>query len=244
MSLVTSARPGTRGLSRSAGGSADVSVMPPPRRPSRPLIPDRRAAPRTDPVRTAHHDAIYTLARASELHDRDTGDHVIRIRIIVERIAVQMDFDDEDAEALAYDAMLHDVGKLRVPAEILRKPDGLTDDERELMQAHTVYGEQILSVRPSFARAAVIARSHHERFDGSGYPDGLSGEAIPLAARITAVADVLDALMSDRAYKRAWSWDRAMDQVCGLRRTQLDPEVIAALRRCAASGDLEDVWAG
>ncbi|MHC4991127.1 MAG: HD-GYP domain-containing protein [Planctomycetota bacterium] len=203
---------------------------------------DRRSRPRTDPARTAHHDAVYTLARASELHDSDTGQHVLRIRSIVEQLALQLNFDADDAEALGYDAMLHDVGKLRLPAALLQKADALTSAERGRIESHTVLGEELLSERPSMLRAASIARSHHERYDGQGYPDGRLGEEIPLAARITAVADVLDALLSARAYKEAWSFEQAFDAVCRLAGSQLDPEVVAALRRCHDAGTLREVW--
>jgi len=188
---------------------------------------DRRAAPRTDPDRRAQHDVIYTLARAAEAHDAHTGEHVLRIRAVVELIAERLGIDD--AEALGYDAMLHDVGKLMVPVEILQKPGELTADERTTMEAHTHHGETLLADRPTLARAARIARSHHECWDGTGYPDGLRGNAIPLEARLTAVADVLDALAMERAYKSAWSFDDALAKIQSLAGTHLDPEIVGAL---------------
>jgi putative two-component system response regulator len=203
---------------------------------------DRRSGPRTDPTQRAHHDAIYTLARAAELHDEDTGNHVVRIRLIVERLAGQMGFACTDAEALGYDAMLHDVGKLTTPHDVLKKPGKLTDDERGVMESHTSLGERLLSSRPSMQRAARIARSHHECWDGSGYPDALRGEAIPLEARITAAADVLDALVADRCYKESWSYRQALEEVCALAGTKLDPDVVAALRRCDEQGNLRDIF--
>ncbi len=216
---------------------------PPPTNPGSPPPPiERRQQPRVDPHRCAHHDAIYTLARASELHDQDTGDHVLRIRLIVERIALQMGFDPEEAEALGYDAMLHDVGKLTVPREILQSRSALSDADRLIMQLHTVNGERLLAERPSLQRAAIIARAHHECFDGSGYPEGLAGEAIPIVARITAAADVLDALMSERAYKRAWTYERALAAVVDLAGTQLDPYVVEALRRCNEQCSLSAIY--
>jgi putative two-component system response regulator len=203
---------------------------------------DRRANARTDPGQRAHHDAIYTLARAAELHDEDTGNHVVRIRLIVERLAMQMGFAFIDAEALGYDAMLHDVGKLTTPHDVLKKPGQLTEEERLVMESHTIQGERLLSSRPSMRRAASIARSHHECWDGSGYPDALRGEAIPLEARITAAADVLDALVADRCYKESWSYRQALDEVCALAGTKLDPDVVAALRRCDAAGELRGIF--
>ena len=203
---------------------------------------DRRANARTDPAQRTHHDAIYTLARAAELHDEDTGNHVVRIRLIVERLAGQMGFAPADAETLGYDAMLHDVGKLTTPHDVLKKPGRLTDEERGVMESHTIQGERLLSSRPSMRRAARIARSHHECWDGSGYPDALRGDEIPLEARITAAADVLDALVADRCYKESWSYRQALDEVCTLAGTKLDPGVIAALRRCDAAGELRDIF--
>jgi putative two-component system response regulator len=203
---------------------------------------DRRTAPRLNPARAAHYDAIYTLARASEAHDEDTGSHVLRIRRIVERLAIELGHDEETARDLGHDAMLHDVGKLRIPPSVLKKPGELTDAERTVMESHTVRGERLLSDRPTMQRAARIARSHHECWDGTGYPDGLSGQDIPMAARITAVADVLDALISERCYKQSWSYEQAMKEVISLAGTKLDPEVIDALRRCDAEGTLRDVF--
>ncbi len=201
---------------------------------------DRRGAPRGDVSTRAHHDAIYTLARAAELHDEDTGDHVVRIRLIVEQIAKKLGL--EDAVELGYDAMLHDVGKLTVPVEVLRKPGALTEKERAAMQAHTIHGERVLSARPSMRRAAGIARSHHECWDGSGYPDGLTGGEIPLEARITAAADVLDALVADRCYKESWSYREALQEVCDLAGTKLDPGIVEALKECDQEGSLRDIF--
>lgn len=201
-------------------------------------LDDRRATERTDPDRTAHHDAIYEFARASEVHDGDTGRHVLRIRAIVEAIALEMGFDPRDAEALGYDAMLHDVGKLHIPRALLAKPDRLSDDERRVVESHTVLGERVLAGRPGMARAARIARSHHEHWSGGGYPDGLAGDAIPPEARITAAADMLDALLADRSYKAAWSYERAIEEVVASGGRQLDPTVIDALRAADRRGSL------
>lgn len=199
---------------------------------------DRRAKARLDPRKAAHHDAIYTLARASEAHDEDTGAHVLRIRSLVEQIALEMGLEADDAAELGYDAMLHDVGKLRIPPEILRKPGELTEAERGIMESHTIRGELLLADRRSFQRAARIARSHHENWNGSGYPDRLRGQAIPLEARITAAADVLDALIAQRAYKQSWAYEQAIGAVIALSGTKLDPAVVEALRRCQAGAGL------
>lgn len=199
---------------------------------------DRRERERSDPRDRAHRNAIFALARVSEVHDQDTGSHVLRIRSIVEQIALRMGFSPNDAAALGDDAILHDVGKLRVPVDVLKKPEAFTERERGLMQQHTVRGERMISGLEGMQRAARIARCHHERWDGSGYPDGLAGEAIPLEARITAAADVLDALIATRCYKESWSYSDAMQEVLALSGTHLDPAVVDAVKRCNAEGAL------
>jgi len=203
---------------------------------------ERRTRARNNAGQAAHHDAIYTLARASELHDEDTGNHVLRIRAIVRAIAIKMNFTAEDADSLGYDAMLHDVGKLTIPPSILKKPDALTTDERAIMESHTTRGEDLLGARPSMRRAARIARSHHEAWDGTGYPDGLRGDAIPIEARITSAADVFDALVSTRCYKQAWSYEQAFQEVVRLSGSRLDPAVIASLESCNRNGDLSAIF--
>jgi len=203
---------------------------------------DRRDRRRANPERASHHDAIFTLARASELHDEDTGAHVMRIRLIVTQVALHLEAADIDAEDLGYDAMLHDVGKLRIPPEVLKKPGLLTAFERQVMESHTVRGERLLSDRPSMRCAARIARSHHEAWNGSGYPDGLKGKAIPLEARITAAADILDALIAQRCYKESWTYDQALREVISLSGTKIDPDVTAALQRCNADGSLCEIF--
>lgn len=203
---------------------------------------DRRMRLRGNSERDAHHDAIFLLARASELQDEDTGAHVLRIRGIVEQIALQMGFSETDAEDLGHDAMLHDVGKLRIPPEVLKKPGVLTPYERQIMESHTVRGERLLSDRPSMKRAARIARSHHEAWDGSGYPDRLFQRQIPLEARITAAADVLDALISQRCYKQSWTYEQALREVVALAGSRLDPEVVAALVQCNERGSLRPIF--
>ena len=127
--------------------------------------------------------------------------------------------------------MLHDIGKIRVPESVLASTGQLAGEEWELMQHHTTWGAQFLANRPSLDLAATIARSHHERCDGSGYPDGLSGEAIPEAATIVAVADSFDAMTHDRPYKAGRSIDQAVREITACSGTQFNPRVVAALER-------------
>ncbi|MCA9297182.1 MAG: HD-GYP domain-containing protein [Phycisphaerales bacterium] len=203
---------------------------------------DRRDRSRPTSPHTHHLDAVFTLARTSEIYDEDTGAHVLRIRHIVERLAIALGWNTDDAELLGCNAMLHDIGKLYVPPEILKKSAGLLPHERMIMQMHTERGARLLAGRESMEQAARIARSHHEWWNGEGYPDQLAGEAIPIEARITAVADVLDALMARRSYKEPWSFEKAYNEIRRLAGTQLDTNVVDALNRCNDDGSLSQLF--
>jgi len=203
---------------------------------------ERRTSNRPSTARTVHLDALFTLARTSEIYDEDTGAHVMRIRQIVERLARRLGWNADDAALLGCDAMLHDIGKLYVPTEVLRKTTALTSPERSLMNMHTERGHRLLAGRAAMRQAANIARHHHEWWNGAGYPDGLAGEDIPIEARITAVADVLDALMARRAYKEPWTFDRAVNEVRRLEGTHLDPHVVDALNSCNDDGSLSQLF--
>lgn len=203
---------------------------------------DRRSHLREDGDGRAHRDAVFMLARASEVHDEDTGSHLQRIRMLVRHIAQRLGFTEDEAEALGCDAMLHDIGKLRVPVDVLKKPEAFTPRERDLMQQHALRGERLLLGLPGMQRAARIARHHHERWDGGGYPDGLAGEAIPLEARITAAADVLDALIAARCYKQSWSYEDALREVLALSGSHLDPRVVTALRSADEEAALRPIF--
>ncbi len=140
--------------------------------------------------------------------------------------------------------MIHDVGKAQVPDVILKKPGALTAEERTEIQKHTVWGHELLVDNQEFETACEVARSHHERWDGTGYPDGLTGEAIPIAARITAVADVYDALTSVRPYKSAWTAREAIDEIRRLRGAHFDPDVVDAFLQLYDAGVLRMLEAG
>ena len=154
---------------------------------------EQRVKERTAELHAANMDAIYMLAEAAEAKDLDTGRHVRRIQAYARALALQLGMKDAEAEQVGYSAILHDVGKLHVPDRILAKPGPLDREERMEMQEHTIVGEKILSPREFFALSRQIARSHHENWDGSGYPDHLDGQRIPAAARIVHVVDVYDA---------------------------------------------------
>ncbi len=185
-----------------------------------------RVRARTAELHMANMDAIYMLAVASEAKDADTGAHVRRIQQLARSLGQRVGLDAYASDELGYSAILHDVGKMIVPDHILKKPGPLTDDERELMEQHTVAGERILAQSDFFRTARLIARSHHENWDGSGYPDRIGGEEIPLAARIVHVVDVYDALVNSRVYKPAWSAEAALEELRRLAGQAFDPELV------------------
>jgi PAS domain S-box-containing protein len=197
---------------------------------------EQRVCERTKQLNDAHMEAIYMLAVASEAKDQDTGRHVRRIQKLARELSLRLGFSQTDADDIGHSAILHDVGKIHVADEILTKPGPLDDRERARMQLHTLAGERILSESSFFDRARAIARSHHENFDGSGYPDGLSKEQIPVAARIVHLADVYDALTHDRVYKKAWPRERAAAEIHAARGTMFDPEVVQAFDAVASNG--------
>jgi PAS domain S-box-containing protein/putative nucleotidyltransferase with HDIG domain len=193
---------------------------------------------RTSDLHDANMEAIYMLAVASESKDEDTGRHVRRIERHCRAIARELGFDDAAAERIGYSAILHDVGKIHVPDHILKKPGPLTDDERRIVQEHTLAGERILSSRPFFEVARRIARSHHENWNGSGYPDSVGGQAIAVEARIVHLADVYDALTTARVYKRAWTEADAAGVIAESRGRMFDPEVVGAFESLRTRGEL------
>ncbi len=183
----------------------------------------------TQLARAAETDAkrhsVFMLARAAEARDGTTGAHIYQVRDLAAALAEATGADPEEAERIGWSAMLHDVGKLRVPDRILLKPGRLDDEEWEVIKRHAAWGEELLDGGEHFALARRIARWHHEDWDGSGYPDGLAGFQIPFEARIVRVADMYDALRAERPYKPAWTEDQALTEVQRSRGVQLDPEL-------------------
>lgn len=192
---------------------------------------ENKVQERTKELREANMEAIYMLAVASEAKDFDTGAHVKRIQRYTELLSIEMGLPAGTAERFGYSAILHDVGKMIVPDSILKKAGPLTAEERKIIESHTVAGERILSSKPFFELAREIARSHHENWNGTGYPDGLKGEAIPLVARIVRVVDVYDALLSPRVYKPAWTRENAADAIRKGRAELFDPAIVAQFER-------------
>jgi putative two-component system response regulator len=182
-------------------------------------------------LRLSREETADRLAKAIELHDSSTGEHVHRMAVIAAFLGGHMGLSADHVQLLRAAAPMHDVGKIGIPGEILRKPGRLTSEEREEMQRHTVIGHDILSNSESklLRIAAMIALTHHERYDGSGYPSGLAGLEIPLEGRITAVADVFDALLTDRCYRPALSVASAVAFMEDGRGTHFDPEIVDVL---------------
>jgi len=177
-----------------------------------------------------HLEALHRLALAAEYRDDATHEHPQRVARTAALIAREMRLPDEQVWILRHAAQLHDIGKIGVPDEIMLKPGPLDPDEFELMKTHTVIGWQMLSGSSArvLAVAAHVALSHHERFDGRGYPNLLAGDAIPMPARIAAVADVFDTLTHVRPYRQAFSVDRAVDEIRRMARSTFDPRVVGA----------------
>jgi CHASE2 domain-containing sensor protein len=185
---------------------------------------------RTVELRETQLEVIHRLAQATESRDQETGLHLERMSRMCERLGLAMGLTATEAETLRNASLLHDVGKIGVPDAILHQPGGLSPDDRELMRRHTTIGAELLSGSSSevMRMAEEIARTHHERWDGKGYPVGLAGEAIPLVGRICAVCDVFDALLSDRPYKEPWPVHEALDQLRRERGQHFDPAVVDA----------------
>ena len=179
-------------------------------------------------------ETIMRLGVAAEYRDKETGNHLNRMSRYSREIAKEMGLDEQVCEHIFYASPLHDVGKLGTPDAILLKPGKLTADEYEIMKQHTTIGARILSgsSSPLLRLAERIAISHHEKWNGSGYPAGLKGEEIPLVGRIVAAADVFDALASKRVYKAAFSIEKVLEIMHNDTGSHFDPQVIEALDRC------------
>ncbi|MEI8395463.1 MAG: HD domain-containing phosphohydrolase [Rhodospirillaceae bacterium] len=189
--------------------------------------------------------SVELLARAAELHDSDTGNHILRVNDYSRFLAEMAGMPESFCEGIGSFAALHDVGKMSVDKAVLHKRGRLDAAELVEMQRHVTYGYDILSVSPRLAMAAEIARHHHEKWDGSGYPDGRRGRDIPIAARLVAIADVYDALRSDRPYKPGFSHERSVEiMTAGDERidphAHFDPELLRLFTRYHR--EFERIW--
>ena len=194
---------------------------------------EARVRERTQNLEESRQEALEHLARAAEFRDDVTGQHTLRVGRLAAAIAHELGWDNVACNLMRAAAPLHDIGKIGIPDTILLKSGRLTPDEFAVMKTHTTIGAAILagSRAPVFVLAQEIAISHHERWDGAGYPSGLAGEAIPMAGRIVCAADVFDALTNERPYKRAMTADAAQAHINADAGSHFDPAVVAALNR-------------
>lgn len=183
---------------------------------------------RTKQLDNALQSAIEMLGEVGQLNDTDTGVHMWRMADYCAILARAIGWQEEQVELLKLAAPLHDTGKVGIPHSILKSPNKLSDEEWEIMRQHTVIGHQILikSDAPLFKLAAEVALGHHERWDGTGYPFGLTGHEIPQSARIVALADVFDALTMERSYKQSWTVEEALGHIKKAAHSHFDPELV------------------
>jgi len=197
---------------------------------------------RTEELRTSHLEVVRRLAQTAEWHDDTTGHHIARMSRLAHRLALAAGVEPERADMLLQASALHDIGKIGIPDRVLLKPGKLDDEEWALMKTHTTIGAQILSGSKSdvLRMAETIALTHHERWDGKGYPDGLAGSAIPIEARICSICDVFDALISERPYKKAWPVSEALAEIARMSGQAFEPWLVEVfLREIAPDAETE-----
>ncbi len=189
-----------------------------------------KSAQAQEEIEATQREIIFTMAEAGEARSKETGYHVKRVSEYCRLLAVKRGMSDTEAEVLRLSSPMHDIGKIAIPDSILLKPGRLTDEERKVMMTHAALGYYILnhSERRLLRSAAIVAYQHHERWDGAGYPCGIKGEAIHVYGRVAAVADVFDALASDRVYKKAWELPRIIELFEAERGKQFDPDLATA----------------
>lgn len=181
-------------------------------------------------VKDSYTEMIFRFALVAEYKDEATGTHLVRIADYSTEIAKGLGLPEDDIHYLRYASPMHDIGKLVIPDSILKKPSGLTPDEREVIKKHTTLGSDIFkgTRSPLLKVSSIISLTHHERYDGTGYPKGLKGKQIPLFGRIVALADVFDALTTKRPYKDAYDFDEALEMVKSQSGKHFDPVILKA----------------
>ena len=202
-------------------------------------------------ITNGYPDVLLQLARAVEVKDPYTHGHSARTAHTAIELGICMGLPPDQLRVIARGAYLHDLGKIAIPDHILNKPSGLTAEERTVIETHPCLGYEMASAAPELREALDVIRHHHERFDGTGYPDGLAGEAIPVEARVVTVADVWDALTSDRSYRPGWSPSEALAHIEAGRGSHFDPRVVDAVVQLAVDlgvprrsdgGDVGAAW--
>ena len=191
---------------------------------------DFKVRDQTRELNESNLELIRRLGIASEFRDNDTGMHIVRISHYCRVLAMAIGMDETEADLLLQTSPMHDVGKIGIPDEILLKPGKLSDEERTIMMRHTEIGAKIIGRHENrlLQMARTIALTHHERWDGKGYPQGIGGEDIPIEGRIVALADVFDALISERPYKQAWPMDKAVELIQQESGRHFDPALVEA----------------
>jgi len=204
---------------------------------------EQRVYDRTAQLEDARNEILQRLALAAEYRDDDTHQHTLRVGEASARLAAALGLPDQQVQRLRQAAPLHDIGKIGISDVVLLKPAKLTPEEFEHVKTHTLIGGRILSDSPVpvLQLGREIALTHHERWDGGGYPHGLRGERIPLSGRIVTVADVFDALIHDRPYKHAWPVERAVAEIAAQQGRQFDPDVVHAFLGLVEQGALPAV---
>lgn len=188
----------------------------------------RMANERADKLQTLSEEIVQTLAVTIDAKDKYTNGHSFRVSRYAMALARSLGWTEEEIQKLGREGLLHDIGKIGVPDVVLNKPGRLTDEEFAIIKSHTTIGDEILNQSGSLLDAAKVARHHHERYDGKGYPDRLQGEEIPLHARTVAIADAYDAMRSDRIYRKGLPKDTIRYEMIRGRGTQFDPELLDA----------------
>lgn len=197
------------------------------------VILEQKVKERTRELAHTRREVIYRLGIAAEFRDNETGDHILRMSKMCEKLALGIGLGKEMADLMLNGSPMHDIGKIGIPDSILLKPGALNDEEWVVMKKHTEIGGQILSGDTSslLTTARIIAISHHEKWDGTGYPKGLKGDAIPIEGRIAAIADVFDALTSKRPYKEPWSIEDAVKEINSKSGKHFDPALIEVFNK-------------
>lgn len=199
---------------------------------------------KVDEVNEAFIYTIEALARAGEAADDDTGSHIKRVNEYSKFLAKKLGMSKEFCEKISFSAQMHDVGKIHIPHSILKKNGSLTQEEYEIMKSHTVYGPKIIGSSPHLKMASEIALYHHERYDGTGYPNGIKGNEIPISARIVSVADVYDALRNSRVYKPPFSHEKAVEIITigdsRVMPNHFDPEVLNVFQKY--NHEFNEIW--
>ena len=201
------------------------------------------ATDRANQLDKLNDEMVQTLAVAIDAKDRYTNGHSFRVSWYSVALAKRLGWDEDEIDELEREALLHDIGKIGVPDAVLNKPGRLDDEEFAVIKSHTTTGGDILSMAQDLSGCAQVARYHHERYDGRGYPEGLIGDQIPVHARIVAIADAYDAMRSDRIYRKGLSLDIIHEELAKGNGTQFDPDFLPVFKELSEAGELDEIAA-